>query len=988
MKIHNNKISYWRKIAAWLLTISCLAGIPAALLSFSTIRYYSNLEEELKFNLKMRLQQAANETVRNLNQEKFWCQLFFEKFIEFRAQKSGMQDIISWLKQLQQGFPREFEYIVWDKTGKQLAISFASDLSTDEWYEVISVIASFRIPGAPSKGFERKNSSLANVKKFFGPQLLRQTFVGIEDPDNFSLGWADSAGKKPPIAPYFVDNGAILIIYDRDKLQQHSGVKNSLQQIDDDLQISYGIYDNSADNPQAIWQINPLTDDDLQPLLASCEKEALNFCEFRNCYLEIQQLSPKLRIFASCRRNLSALSIGFRALAVAMCYLLLMLPFLRYTWQTSVKGQPGKISIKYKLAFLFLFACGIPLLTMVIISQEHYSQKRQTLMTEIHQNTINMLLSIDRRYLSTLNTLSVRLDHFFLGWSKSAAKKVFSTELNNLIATQIDAYRARNFYMISSSTHTIGAYEGVFNYHGELDAAKIEDTEKSLSGNSASDMIAANMVGKKVMSDLNRIEIPGKIMSKLDLVVESVLQKTFTEMTYSIIQGIGRINRWGFAQAKNFSYFKFISLLDPNVTDYAAMVFWKPVTIQENFLVKAIDAANRNSQGFKIMARNRMTNRFIPESAMVSERLKAFARRLGPKPTEEIELLTINNEEYITLGFNGQHLDYFQIILLYPVKNIELLIGRQKTELLLLGLFSLLLAAGLAKILAKSFVQPLATLRDGALAIENRQFSHRIAKPGKDEFGKVAEIFNEVMVGLAELEVAQLVQESLFPQPSFAQGRCYIYGKSICMSELGGDYLDFFSIDDSHIAVLMGDVAGHGVGAALIMAMAKAGILSSGEQLSTPQALLLKLHKMILASKSSRQKKVMTFQYLFLNTETSTGIYSNAGGCSPLLVRHNGQVEEVQLAGAALGAFKKATYSEKKIALNPGEAMVFYTDGIVESRNLAGLEIGYEGFAEMLKKAYDPDPKIYYDNIFALYTSHIGAQSAQDDLTLIIMICT
>lgn len=986
--------SYGKKIIAWLLTIVCLVGIPASLLSFSTIRYYSVIEEELQFDLKMKLQQATNEAIRNISQEEFWCRLFFEKINEFRSAKTPIADIIVWLKQQKELFPDDIDFVVWEPGGKQLAMSFTSEYSTEEWHEVISIISSNAGLGAPSKNFGKTDAKIENARKVLGPQFLHAIFSGINNPAAFSFGWTDSSGKKPPIAPYFVPDGGILILFNQQGLKQNSGLRYSLKQFSHDKNVSYGIYNTSDRQKSRIWLTNAQFGEDvLEKALIECEEKSLSFNQLKGHYVGFHYLTPNLRIFACRPRHLDESQIFIRAGVVAVAYILFMLPFLRYTWKTGVKSQPGKVSIKYKLAFLFLFANGIPLLAMIIISQEHYSQKRHTLIAEAHQNSIDLLLSIDRRFLSEINNNSTRLDKFFTDWGTGVAGKVLSEDISNVVASHLISFEPSDFFLISSHSKSILGKAGFFKYHGELDNATLDlaasKPNRVVSEIVRSDLISANLVGKKIMSDLNRVEISGQTLSKLEIVAEAILQKSFIEITHSIISSIGRINQWGFGQLKDLTYFKFISVADQKITDYLAMVFWRPTIIQSLFLNKAIPAANRNGKGFRLFARDRLSNSFVSETGLIDEKLHEFARRLGAKPTEEIELLSLNGEDFIALGFNGQHLDLFQIILLYPVKTIEQSIGKQKTDLLLLGLFSLLLAAGLAQILSQSFVEPLAVLREGALAIENRHFSHRIAAPGKDEFGEVAEIFNGVMVGFEELEVARIVQESLFPQPSFSQGRCRIYGKSVCMSELGGDYLDFFKIDDNHVAVLMGDVAGHGVGAALIMAMAKAGILSSGTLLSAPKSLLLGLHKMILASKNSRQKKVMTFQYLYLNSNSCTGAYSNAGGCSPMIFRRNtDKVEEIQLAGAALGAFKKAVYNELDLAMEPGDAMIFYTDGIIESRDQNGLEIGYDGFAAMIKQAYNEDPQIYYNRLFALYTSHIGTQTAQDDLTLIILIST
>jgi len=312
------------------------------------------------------------------------------------------------------------------------------------------------------------------------------------------------------------------------------------------------------------------------------------------------------------------------------------------------------------------------------------------------------------------------------------------------------------------------------------------------------------------------------------------------------------------------------------------------------------------------------------------------------------------------------------------------MIAGQRTDLFLFALFCLILAAWLAQILSQSFLNPLNSLQEAAIAIEKRNFSHRTGELGKDEFGETAAIFDDVMVGLEELAVAKVVQESLFPAGALCHGHFHIYGKSLAMAELGGDYFDYFLVDDGQVAALLGDVAGHGVGAALIMAMAKAGIIKCRDQLKTPVKLLERLHNLIYSSKTRKQKKIMTFQYLTADCTTGKAVYSNAGGCSPIFCS-NGRAAEITLAGAALGSFKKAKLQQLDIEFKSGDLLVFYTDGIIEARNSAGVELGYVEFARLVEKSAGPDPETVYNKICKGYYKHIAGMEAQDDLTLVVI---
>jgi sigma-B regulation protein RsbU (phosphoserine phosphatase) len=339
------------------------------------------------------------------------------------------------------------------------------------------------------------------------------------------------------------------------------------------------------------------------------------------------------------------------------------------------------------------------------------------------------------------------------------------------------------------------------------------------------------------------------------------------------------------------------------------------------------------------------------------------------------------------MGFSGNALDEYKLIGLFPVARIARVIDKQKRQLSVFALLSIVLTLILSQILAQSFLVPLGYLSQGAKAIEDKRFSHRLPEMSHDEFGNMGEIFNEVMVDLDELSVASAIQEQLLPQKPVPTGNYSLYGESISMGELGGDYYDFLEPDEEHFSILLGDVAGHGVGAALIMAMAKAGIIQSEDLLARPLELTTRLHRLIHASKTKKQKKIMTFQYLYVNKNTGNAVYTNAGACSPMIIRKDKNiVEELKLAGAALGAFKKAKFSETEVSFAPGDAIVFYTDGIVEARSEQDEEIGYDGLKKLLLNCWNADAEKFYQNIFEAYMRHIGSLGAQDDLTMVILV--
>jgi serine phosphatase RsbU (regulator of sigma subunit) len=172
----------------------------------------------------------------------------------------------------------------------------------------------------------------------------------------------------------------------------------------------------------------------------------------------------------------------------------------------------------------------------------------------------------------------------------------------------------------------------------------------------------------------------------------------------------------------------------------------------------------------------------------------------------------------------------------------------------------------------------------------------------------------------------------------------------------------------------------------MIMAMAKSAMMNSVELLDQPSELLTRLHNLIYRTKTRKQRKIMTFQYIMVDTLAHRVVYANAGGCNPFVIRAATRLsEEIQVVGAALGSFKNSRFSQSEINLEPGDTLVLYTDGLVESRNNAGEELGFERFGESLAASLCTGSQTYYDEIMAANKAWRQDQPRQDDFSLMIL---
>lgn len=229
-----------------------------------------------------------------------------------------------------------------------------------------------------------------------------------------------------------------------------------------------------------------------------------------------------------------------------------------------------------------------------------------------------------------------------------------------------------------------------------------------------------------------------------------------------------------------------------------------------------------------------------------------------------------------------------------------------------------------------------------------------------------------------ELDVARRIQLSILPadfppSPHFKVAVCYKP-----MTSVAGDFYDYIAPGNGAAGLLIADVSGHGVPAALIASMVKLAAASQREVAADPAKFLLGMNRVL---HGNTQSQFVTAAYVYMDSTTGVLRYS-AAGHPPMLLLHNGQVHEIAENGLMLAAFDFASYSTLSRAVEQGDRLLLYTDGLIEASNDAGEFYGRETLIEMLKKTAAHPPAEAADRIISSVEQWSAVQ--QDDLTLLI----
>ncbi|MBN2355425.1 SpoIIE family protein phosphatase [candidate division KSB1 bacterium] len=250
---------------------------------------------------------------------------------------------------------------------------------------------------------------------------------------------------------------------------------------------------------------------------------------------------------------------------------------------------------------------------------------------------------------------------------------------------------------------------------------------------------------------------------------------------------------------------------------------------------------------------------------------------------------------------------------------------------------------------------------------------------------KEAVLSRDQLVALhQELDIAHAIQMSMLPKkfPAFPDRREFdIYAEMLPAREVGGDFYDFFLIDHDHLGLIIGDVSGKGVPAALFMAVSKT-MLKSTALKGVPPDECLRLVNRILYMESIASMFVTVF-YGILDITSGEALYCNGGHLPPYICRKNGEVEIMESTyNLALGVAENTAYQSKKAQLNTGDTLFLYTDGITEAIEAQHMEFGEERLESSLGRTAKSPQELSGGVIQDVRT--FSADTAQsDDLTVL-----
>jgi serine phosphatase RsbU (regulator of sigma subunit) len=366
-------------------------------------------------------------------------------------------------------------------------------------------------------------------------------------------------------------------------------------------------------------------------------------------------------------------------------------------------------------------------------------------------------------------------------------------------------------------------------------------------------------------------------------------------------------------------------------------------------------------------------------------RLKALdvraLRRSGARQQGDWVVVTREASSDITFGIARPIAQSLQEIRKASVRSLSLGLG--VIGLALLGIVPL----------SRRMTRNLTTLTDGVQRIAQGDFSARVPVRSRDEFGALAGAFNQMAQDVEhrqqlvvererlqrELELCRRIQTEMLPHAPLRLGPTEVKGISIPAREVGGDFFNYFELPGGEVAVLVGDVSGKGISAALLMANIQATLRARLPLEPDLARLTIAIDREI--EDATPAGVYATLFLAVLDPLGKTLRYVNAGHHPQFLIRGDG-IEPLPSGGMPVGLFAGHGYIERTVQLADEDLLFFYTDGLVEVENESGEMFGPERLESLLRQYSGDGVDVLLERAEARVRGFRGAAEPFDDVTI------
>lgn len=251
------------------------------------------------------------------------------------------------------------------------------------------------------------------------------------------------------------------------------------------------------------------------------------------------------------------------------------------------------------------------------------------------------------------------------------------------------------------------------------------------------------------------------------------------------------------------------------------------------------------------------------------------------------------------------------------------------------------------------------------------------------ENARLVEVEQAERVMAKELEQAAEIQRNLLPKHAPPVLGLEVAGRSVACRSVGGDYFDYLTLPGGRLGILVGDVAGKGMSAALLMSSLQARAQILAEEDDDLATFLTRLNRSVATNCPGN--RFITLFGCTIDAATGEFWYANAGHNPPYLLRKDGRIEMLPAGGPVMGILKNIKYPAEQRMLEPGDVVVMFSDGVTEARSVADEEYGEDRLVGELMELRHLPAEAIVQAVFESVERFMGDAPAGDDITLVVL---
>ncbi|NLI79502.1 MAG: SpoIIE family protein phosphatase [Candidatus Riflebacteria bacterium] len=698
-------------------------------------------------------------------------------------------------------------------------------------------------------------------------------------------------------------------------------------------------------------------------------------------------------------------------LLLAGLYGFLSFRFLVFLFRATDPEFRAPVSLRQKWYLVFGLGVIFPLALSFLLGNLYLDRKRQELTGRHREEAFQFLDTVDRGF-----------EEFLAGQERSlrqACREPDRARLDDLLDRWYADGQLNDYYLISSTSRVLrwknspgpSAFrelaqrsmaerrdmlrvwfanggrlnpDEVFRFSGPdpvtLSAADLSDDQRNLVQQ------GLVLIAEEIISQVDiRHGLPPTRPRKPGVTVDSLLTGEYQGLLQAARHFLGILKFTDNAGNMDYHfievirgpdgrgwYFLFTSTPSADFeTRYLEALFASPAAVRPRFgELKALTFPNPLGRGF-------------PDLREAEFYFPVLERALAGHPTVISTREERDGGAVQVIGKRGQFLRQHFLILETPVTWFDREMAAHRREVVLYLVGSALLCLLLSRLLTEKLMRPLDDVAEGLRAIRRQDFAFRVPVPARDELGHLCQAVNDSIVHLQEMEITSVIQANLYPRHHVQAGPFGVSGKNLMLQAVGGDFYDYLPLPDGRWGIVLGDVSGHGISAALVTAMAKAAFTILVPQYpDRPDRVLADLSDQF--SRLLKRKMMMTCFLGVLDPAREKILATCAGQCSPLLVRPDRSADFLSLPSLPLGMSRKARYVTQEIDL-AAAALVLYSDGLVEKTNDQDEPIGYERFAALVPEVMPLPTEVRLDRLIRQVEAFAPSVPWADDVTVVIV---